>query len=102
MKEKIQLEHPQGKKPIRMSKEKYDLLKPVVVRFLRTKGEATLTEIKSAIEEEFKAKGHKFDGSLQWHLEWVKLDLEARRVIRRVAKTSPQKYMVVRAVKNML
>lgn len=31
MNEKVQLKHPQGKKPISMSKEKYNLLKPAVL-----------------------------------------------------------------------
>ncbi len=74
-----------------MSKEKYNLLKPAFLQCLRTKGEATFSEISSAIEKDFKTKRQTFQGSLSWHLEWVKLDLEARKVIRRVPNTSPQK-----------
>ena len=96
MKEKIQLKHPQGKKPIRMSKAKYDLLKPMVVQYFHAKGEATFSEMTREIEKELKTKGQRFEGSLRWHLEWVKLDLEARKIIRRVAKTSPQQYRIVR------
>jgi hypothetical protein len=96
MNEKVQLKHPQGKKPISMSKERYNLLKPAVLRYLRTKGEATFSELSSAIEKDFKTKRQTFQGSLRWHLEWVKLDLEARKVIRRVPNTSPQEYMIVR------
>jgi hypothetical protein len=95
MNEKVQLKHPQGKKPISMSKEKYNLLKPAVLKYLRTKGEATFSEISSAIEKDLKTKGQTFQGSLPWHLEWVKLDLEARKVIRRVPNSSPQEYMIV-------
>lgn len=94
MNEKVQLKHPHGKKPISMSKEKYNLLKPAVLKYLRTKGEATFSEISSAIEKDFKTKGQTFQGSLPWHLEWVKLDLEARKVIGRVPNTSPQEYMI--------
>ena len=96
MNEKVQLKHPLGKKPISMSKEKYDLLRPAVLRCLRKKGEATFRELSSAIEKEFKTKGQTFQGSLPWHLEWVKLDLEARNVIRRVPNTSPQEYNIIR------
>lgn len=32
-----------------------------------------------------------FDGSVPWYVTTVKLDLEARRVIERVPKTSPQR-----------
>lgn len=96
MNEKVQLKHPQGKKAISMGKEKYNLLKPAILKYLRTKGEASFHEISRAIEKDFKTKRQKFQGSLPWHLEWVKLDLEARKAIRRVPNTSPQEYGIVR------
>lgn len=96
MDDKVQLKHPRGKKPVSMSKEKYNILKTAVIKYLRTKGEATFNELSSAIQKDFKVKGQAFEGSLPWHLEWVKLDLEARRVIRRIPKTSPQAYVIVR------
>ena len=37
-----------------------------------------------------------FDGSLNWYLEWVKLELEASQIITRVPKTSPQKYALTK------
>ena len=95
METRIQLKHPQGKKPISMSKDKYDLLKPVVLKHLRAKGKATFTEISAAIAKDFRTNGTKFKGSLPWHLEWVKLDLEARKIIKRVPNTTPQEYMIV-------
>ena len=91
----MQLKHPGGKKPVTMSKEKYNLLKPAVLKYLRTTGGATFSEISTAIEKDFKTKGRAFQGSIPWHLEWVKLDLEARKVIKRVPHTSPQEYMIV-------
>ena len=91
----MQLNHPQGKKAIRMSKERYNLLKPAVLKYLRTKRKATFGGITKAIEKEFKTTGQIFQGSLPWYLEWVKLDLEARKVIRRVPNTSPQEYIIV-------
>jgi len=94
METKIQLKHPQGKKPVSMSKEKYDLLKAAFLKYLRTKGEATFGEISAAIEKDFKAKKQTFQGSIPWHLEWVKLDLEARKMIRRLPNTSPQAYVI--------
>ena len=96
MNEKIQLKHPEGKKAVSISKEKYDLLRPAVLKCLRTKGEATLGEISRAITKDFKTRGKRFEGSLAWYLEWVKLDLEARKMIRRVPSTSPQLYVIAR------
>ena len=95
MEQKVRLKHPQGKKPVSMSKEKYDLLKPVVLKYLRSKGKAPFSEISSAITKDFKTNRTKFQGSLPWHLEWVKLDLEARKIIKRVPNTTPQQYMIV-------
>jgi len=95
MNDKVQLKHPQGKKSVSMSKGKYDLLKPAILKYLRTGGESTFSGISKAIEKDFKTKGHTFQGSLPWHLEWVKLDLEARKVIRRIPNTTPQEYMIV-------
>lgn len=95
MDDKVQLKHPQGKKPVRMSKDKYGLLRPAILNYLRKNGKATFSEITIAIEKGFRAKGQKFQGSLPWHLEWVKLDLEARKLIRRLPDTSPQEYRIV-------
>ena len=95
MDNKVQLKHPQGKKPISMPKEKYDLLKPMVLKYLRANGKATFGAMSSAIAKEFKTNKIKFKGSVPWHLEWVKLDLEARKVIKRVPNTTPQEYMIV-------
>jgi hypothetical protein len=78
-----------------MSKERYNLLKPAVLKYLHTKGKATFGGITKAIEKDFKTTGQIFQGSLPWYLEWVKLDLEARKVIRRVPNTSPQEYIIV-------
>ena len=65
MNEKMQLKHPQGKKSISMSKEKYNLLKPAVLKYLHSaKAEATFSGITRAIEKDFKTKGQTFQGSL--------------------------------------
>lgn len=96
MNDRVQLKHPQGKKAVSISKEKYNLLRPAVLKCLRTKREATQGELLSAIGKDFKTRGQTFEGSLAWYLEWVKLDLEARKLIRRVPNTSPQLYMIVR------
>lgn len=97
MADTVQLRHPRGKKPISMGKAKYDLLRSALLTFLRAKGPATHNEMMAAVPRLLKSSGTKFEGSVPWHLEWVKLDLEARKVIRRVPGTTPQEYAVVRA-----
>ena len=93
--DRVQLKHPQGKKATSMSREKYELLKPEILRYLRTTGNATLSDLSRAIKKQLKTNKQSFQGSLAWHLEWVKLDLEARHLISRVPNTSPQEYMIV-------
>jgi len=41
-------------------------------------GELTLSELKDAVAAHLEGR---FDGSIPWHVDWVKLDLEARGVI---------------------
>jgi hypothetical protein len=93
---RVQLKHPRGKKAVTMSEETYDLLKPSLLNCLRGKGEATFTEILEGCAADLKRAGTPVKGSLAWHLEWVKLDLEARKLIRRSSDSTPQKYRLSR------
>ncbi|MEP6846416.1 MAG: hypothetical protein ABI861_10450 [Panacibacter sp.] len=95
MEQKIQLKHPEGKKAVSMHKSKYDILKKAFLNYLKKKGDATHTEIWQAITDDFKSSKIKFEGSVQWHLEWVKLDLEANKIIERIKGSSPQRYAIV-------
>jgi hypothetical protein len=92
MNQKIQLLHPEGKKAISMNKPKYDVIKEALIDHLMKRGESTHTEIWQTVAEDFKKNDIKFEGSIQWYMEWVKLDLEAKNIIERVPSTSPQKY----------
>jgi hypothetical protein len=90
--EKIQLKHPEGKKAISMDPVKYEVLKSAMVKFLSSHQECTHDEIYQAVVKDFKETQVKFEGSVEWNLEWVKLDLEARNVIRRTSTKSPIKF----------
>jgi len=91
----IQLKHPAGKKAVSMEKVKYDTLKEVLLKRLKTKGESTHSEILQTVTEDFIKSKTKFEGSIEWHMEWVKLDLEARKKIKRVGDKSPIRFAVV-------
>jgi hypothetical protein len=91
----IQLKHPAGKKAVSMDKEKYNTLKKVLLNRLNTKGESTHAEILQVIAEDFKKNKIKFAGSIEWHMEWVKLDLEARKEIKRISDKSPLKFVAI-------
>jgi hypothetical protein len=94
MEQRIQLIHPAGKKAVSMDKGKYDVLKKALLNYLKTKGESTHAEILQAITKDFKKNKIKFEGSVDWHLEWVKLDLEARKEIKRRSDKPPIKFKV--------
>lgn len=92
MEQKIQLKHPLGKKAISMDKEKYGVIEKSLLKCLSGKTESTHKEILNTITEDFKKNKLKFEGSIEWHMEWVKLDLEARKKITRIADTTPVKF----------
>jgi hypothetical protein len=96
MSQKIQLIHPSGKKAISMDKEKYDSIKLSLLKCLRSNQEVTHTELENSIEADFKKNKIKFEGSLQWHTEWVKLDLEGRKMIKRIGARSPYKFVLIK------
>ena len=90
----IQLKHPAGKKAISIDTVKYNTLRKVLLNRLEAKGESTHKEILQSIIEVFKKNKIKFEGSVEWYMEWVKLDLEARKEIKRIADKSPVKFAV--------
>lgn len=92
METKIQLKHPAGKKAVKMEKAKYDAIKEVLISQLKSNGASTHTEILKAINDDFKKNKVRFNGSVGWHMEWVKLDLESRKVIKRTANKPPLKF----------
>ena len=90
--QQIQLIHPEGKKAVSMDKGKYNVLKKPLLDLLKTKGESTHKELFHAIIDDFDKNNTTFEGSVEWHMEWVKLDLEARKEIKRIGDRSPIKF----------
>jgi hypothetical protein len=93
MDHKIQLLHPGGKHAVRIERNKYDLLRNSILECLKSGGELTHTELTHAVTEKFRMNKIEFEGSLEWFLESVKLDLEARKEIQRKGK-SPVKFVI--------
>lgn len=92
MEKKIQPKPTTDKKAISMDEEKYIVIEKSVLNYLKAKGESTHTEILMAVTEDFEKNIKLFEGSIEWHMEWVKLDLETRKIITRVSDTSPIKF----------
>lgn len=79
--------HPLGKRGRNISRQKYDSMKKAILSALRGK-ELTHTELFGRLKKGLKGR---FSGNISWYGETVKLDLEARKAIRRTA-SRPQKY----------
>lgn len=88
MSEKILTLHPQGKQGVNIDKAKYDTMRNAIVGTLGEQPELTFTELNNAVGA--KLEGN-FDGSIGWYYTTVKLDLEARGVIKRVPGSQPQR-----------
>ena len=86
MQEKIKTLHPHGKNGVNMSRAKYDQLKTAVEKALQ-KGPLTFSQLLDKVQSDL--SGH-FEGSISWYCEYVKLDLEARGLVKRVENQKPQ------------
>ena len=84
--EKILTKHPLGKKGVNISKEKYETLKKAILAALGKK-ELTHTELFDRLNKNLE---NKFEGSISWYAETVKLDLEARKIIQRNTEKPPK------------
>lgn len=90
--EKIQLQHPEGKKAIRMDKDKYYALKQSFTDCLKVRKTGSFDELQSAVATDLENKKIAVTGVLQWNLFWVTLDMEARQELKRDKTVSPHQY----------
>lgn len=86
--ERVMTLHPAGKNGVNIEKQKYDWFRAAIVARLQ-RDELTYTSLSESIRAEL---GSGFRGSVGWYVEALKLDLEARGVIERVAHSRPQRY----------
>lgn len=84
---KIELKHPEGKKAVSMDSDKYNLIADAIVALLGEGTELSHNDLLKGVKDAFGKSQITFPGSLNWHLEWVKLDLEARGKIKRTNAT---------------
>jgi hypothetical protein len=93
MNQKIQLLHPEGKHASRIDKGKYDIIRNSILRCLKPGVEFTHTEIVNAVVMDLSQNKIGFEGSVGWYLESVKLDLEARKEIKRLSDKTPVRFI---------
>jgi hypothetical protein len=87
MKDMIRTLHPEKKQGVKISKEKYEIIREAILCTLRAEKEMTFRNLSRAVEKEVNGN---FEGSVMWYVTTVKLDLEARGEIKRVPQSRPQ------------
>jgi hypothetical protein len=87
MKDMIRTLHPEKKQGVNISKVKYEIIRKAILSTLHTQKEMTFMNLSRAVEKEVNGS---FEGSVMWYVTTVKLDLEARGVVKRVQNSRPQ------------
>jgi len=95
MENKIQLQHPAGKKAIKIDQDKFELLSSCINSSLQKKA-LTHKELTDAVITFFEKKKIKFEGSVEWYLEHVKLHLEANNIVERIKEDSKLKFKLTK------
>jgi hypothetical protein len=90
MEDKILTLHPQGKRGVHISRAKYDAVRASLLQVLRGRA-LSHVELTAAVEKDLAGR---FEGSIAWYMESVKLDLEARKTIRRVKHAGVERYEI--------
>ena len=89
MDEKILTLHPDPSKAgVNIDKGKYELIRDAILRVLKAKDGTLFKDLPQGVEKSLVGK---FEGSISWYVTTVKLDLEARNTIERIAGVSPQR-----------
>ena len=87
MKDTIHTLHPQKKQGVKISKEKYEIIRKAILCVLQAEKEITFMNLSRAVEKQVNGN---FEGSVTWYVTTVKLDLEARGQVKRVPNSRPQ------------
>jgi hypothetical protein len=95
METKIKLLHPAGKNAFRIDAGKYKVMSHAIMHCLK-KHAVGHKELLDAINAYFKKDKIKFEGSVEWYMEGVKLDLEAKKIVKRIRKDSKMKFQLNR------
>lgn len=92
-KERYTTKHPLGKQGVNIDKDKYEIMRKAIIQTLEKNGSLTFSQLNQMVRKKIKAD---FEGSVSWYLTTVKLDLEARNLIKRDNTSSPQKISLVK------
>ena len=82
----------EGSRGLRCSKEKYEVVRKAMLAVVPRKREGiAFHELPKALLSRIPKNLFQTDGSVSWYVTTVKLDLEARCVIQRIAGSRPQR-----------
>ena len=87
MKDTIRTLHPEKKQGVKISREKYEVIRKAILCVMERQNEISFMNLAREVEKEVNGK---FEGSVSWYVTTVKLDLETRGQIRRVLNSRPQ------------
>lgn len=80
-----------GKQPTRIDRWKYDVVREQILAIVDERPEGVLfKQLPQLVQQRISPADRDKLGSLMWYVTTVKLDLEVRGEIERVAKSSPQ------------
>lgn len=91
MPDRILTKHPNGKNGVNIERVKYDQIKAAIVAQLLKTPEQTFRGLQAEVARDLKGK---FDGSIGWYYTTVVLDLQARRIVKKVDDRSPQRLVL--------
>lgn len=95
MSEKIIVLNPDpNKQGVQIDRAKYDYIKGIIIEHMKKVEDIGFSELMDILRINYQ---NEFDGSINWYYTTVKLDLEARGIIERVPKISPQRLRLARS-----
>jgi len=86
--ERILTQHPAGKKGVNILIHKYDLIRDYIISIISKHVEISYQELSDLAVKDL---SDTFDGKVVWYIVSIKLDLEAKKIIERIPKTSPHR-----------
>jgi hypothetical protein len=85
-----------GKKPTRIHKWKYDLLRRIILEIVEGTDGVEFRNLPGLIESRLSVEQRENLGSVSWYTVSVKLDMEVKGDIERVPRAKPQKLRLVK------
>jgi len=77
-----------------MDRDKYELMKNLILESLKSDPEISHKSLLELVHASIRKKKIVFPGSVEWYMEWVKLDLESSNIIYRKEEKGKFKFRI--------